>query len=215
MIKRGNGFKDMTGESFNGCKVISYVGTKNRRAVWKCICFCGEEFEAVGTQIRNGHKKSCGCLRSKVTTEKNYKHGKVNTRLYTIWSGMKARCNNVKHPAYDRYGGRGIKVCEEWEKSFEEFEKWAKNNGYEKHLTIDRINNDEGYSPDNCQWSDYYQQARNKSNNSLSLYKGKMRTRGEIAELTGLTYSAVRGRQQDGIDFDKPKRKHINGKYVF
>ena len=215
MVKRGNGFKDITGESFNGCEVIGYSRTKNRKAYWKCICFCGEEFEAMGTHIRNGHKKSCGCLRAKSLSERTYKHGKSNSRLYTIWKGMKARCNNVKNPAYDRYGGRGIKVCEEWEKNFEEFYKWAKSNGYKKHLTIDRINNDEGYSPDNCKWSDYYEQGRNKRNNALSYYKGKMRSRSEISEMTGLNYGTIRRREQDRIDFDKPLRVHADGKYYF
>lgn len=215
MVKRGNGFKDITGECFNGCKVLGYSGTKNRRAMWKCECFCGEVFETTGTQIRNGRKKSCGCLRGKVTARRNYKHGKTNTRLYRIWAGMKARCLNLNNPAYERYGGRGIEISHEWINSFKEFEEWALRNGYTENLTIDRIDNDGNYEPSNCRWVDGYVQGRNKRNNARSLYKGKMRSRSEISEMTGLSYGTIRRREESGIDFDKPLRIHKDGKYIY
>src|SRR5699024_10636642 len=194
------GFKDITGEVFHGCKVLGYERTENRKAIWKCRCFCGEIFEAVGTYIRNGHKKSCGCLRRTVPAERNYRHGKTETRLYTTWRNMKSRCNNPNNSAYDRYGGRGIKICDEWEKNFKTFENWAHENGYKNYLTIERIDNDEGYKTRNCRWVNYYEQGKNKSNNELSYYKGKMRSRSEIAEMTGLSYGTIRRREESGID---------------
>ena len=214
-MKRGNGFIDMTGHIYNGCKVIGYIKTEKRKAVWEVECFCGNRFEAIGTYIRTGHKKSCGCLKSKVTSERNYKHGKTNTRLYHIWSNMKARCLNTNNDAYHRYGGRGISIWDDWVTSFENFERWALNNGYSDKLSIDRIDNNGNYEPTNCTWSDYYEQGRNKRNNVLSYYKGKMRSRSEISEMTGLNYGTIRRREQDGIDFDKPLRVHADGKYYF
>ena len=195
---------DMTGFEFNGCKVIERAGSENKRAVWLCECFCGNRFIERGSRIRNGSKKSCGCLWKKKTIDRNTTHNKSRTRLYNIWCGMKARCNNPNNPAYDRYGGRGIKICEEWNNSFENFYDWSKENGYSKELTIDRIDNDRGYSPDNCRWADYYIQGRNKRNNKVINYKGKLRTRAEISEMTGLSYGTIRRRVQNKIDLDKP-----------
>ncbi|MDP4459875.1 hypothetical protein QUD39_01190 [Staphylococcus hyicus] len=197
-------FKNMSGYVFNDCKVIERVESKNKRAVWLCECFCGNRFIESGTRIRNGSKKSCGCLRKKKTRERNTTHNKSQTRLYRIWCNMKARCNNSNNPAFDRYGGRGIKICDEWNKSFDEFYKWAKISGYTNELTIERVDNDGNYEPDNCKWANYSIQGRNKRNNALSEYKGKLRTRAEIAELTGLSYGTIRRREQSGIDFDKP-----------
>ena len=197
-------FKDMTGYVFNGCKVLERHGTDKRRATWKCICFCGKEFVNIGSNIRTGHVKSCGCLRGKTTKKRNTKHNKSRTRIYHIWSGMKSRCNNPKNPVFNRYGGRGITICDEWEKSFENFWKWAEENGYSEELTIDRINNDGNYEPSNCRWANYSLQGRNKRNNVLSEYRGKMRTRSEISELTGLSYGTIRRREESGIDYDAP-----------
>lgn len=215
MTKRGNGFKDITGLEFNGCKVIKYLKTEKKRAIFLCECFCGEMFEGNGVRIRNGKKKSCGCLRGKVGAERFYKHGKSNTRLHRIWANMKARCSNPNNTAYDRYGGRGIKVFDDWMNSFQKFEEWALANGYADDLSIDRIDNNGNYEPNNCQWSDHYEQGRNKRNNALSFYKGEMRTRIEISEMTGLSYSTIRRREESGISFDKPLRVHKDGKYSY
>lgn len=199
-------FKDMTGYVFNDCRVIERAESGNKRAMWLCECFCGNNFIESGSRIREGSRKSCGCLRKKQTIKRNTKHNKSHTRLYHIWCGIKARCNNPNNPYFYRYGGRGIKICDEWNKSFDEFYKWSDKNGYSEKLTIDRIDNDGNYEPDNCRWANYSMQGRNKRNNALSEYKGKLRTRAEIAELTGLSYDTIRRREQSEIDFDKPIR---------
>lgn len=198
--------KDMSGYIFNDCKVIERAESKNKRAMWLCECFCGNHFIERGSRIRNDSRKSCGCIRKEQAIKRNTKHNKSHTRLYHIWCGMKARCTNPNSPYFNRYGGRGIKICDEWNKSFDEFYEWSKKNGYSKELTLDRVDNDGNYEPNNCRWASYSMQNRNKRNNVLSEYKGELRTRAEIAELTGLSYNTIRRREQSGIDFDKPIR---------
>lgn len=199
--KKSSGFVDITGEEFNGCEALYYLRTKNKRAIWKFECFCGNHFEAAGTYLRNGHKKSCGCLKGRVTAERNYIHGKTGSRLFTIWSNMKSRCYNPNNAAYENYGGRGIVVSEKWLADFQEFEKWALSSGYKDNLSIDRIDNDKGYFPENCRWADDYIQGRNKRNTIFSFYKGKMRSRSEIAEMTGIPYEKVRLLEKYGARF--------------
>lgn len=106
--------------------------------------------------------------------------------IYTRWITMKSRCNNPHHPAYDRYGGRGIMVCDEWNLSFMNFYKWAIQNGYKDGLTLDRINNEKGYSPDNCRWANPKQQARNKRTNRLITYHGKTQCIAAWSDETGI-----------------------------
>lgn len=106
--------------------------------------------------LKNGAIKSCGCLLREATSKRRYKHGESNgrlvTRLYIIWTNMKRRCFYPKDINFHRYGGRGITVCPEWRNNYSLFRFWAILNGYQNNLTIDRINNDGNYEPDNCQW---------------------------------------------------------------
>lgn len=179
--------KDMSGFEFNGCKVMKRAHQNNEyKYYWECECFCGERFLVLGTLIRKGDVKSCGCYRSKILKKqqiKNKTHGGSGTRLFRIWVGMRSRCNNEKDKHhYHDYGGRGIKVCKEWE-SFENFKVWSLANNYNDELSIDRIDNDKGYNPDNCRWVDMKTQARNRRGNLSVFYKGSYRTIAEIAEL--------------------------------
>lgn len=113
-------------------------------------------------------------------------HGQTETRLYYIWTSMKARCFNQNNHSFKYYGNRGITVCEEWKQSFESFAAWANANGYSDTLTLDRLDNNKGYSPDNCRWADRTAQSRNRRNNRLLTYKGETKTFGEWAEITGI-----------------------------
>lgn len=162
--------KDLTGQRFGRLVVIERAGSdKHNRAVWKCQCDCGEVRVQYSGNLRSGLVNSCGCLRAERNKERNTTHGKSKNRLYCVWIDMKKRCYNPITHNYHRYGGRGITVCDEWKNDFQAFYDWAMANGYDENApkgqcTIDRIDNDKCYSPDNCRWVDTATQNKNKSN---------------------------------------------------
>lgn len=176
--------KDLTGQKFNKLTVIKYVYTDNyRRAIWLCKCDCGKMIEVRGDMLRNGNTKSCGCL---VT-----KHNKSNTRLYHIWTQFKYRCYNKNCRDYLDYGARGIRVCDEWLHDFQAFYDWSMENNYRDDLTIDRIDVDGNYTPDNCRWLTNDEQQRNKRNNINFTYKGETHCLKEWCEILGLKYGRI------------------------
>ena len=168
---------DMIGKRFGKLTVISkYQGEKKRRgAYWVCRCDCGNEHITLGQSLRRGSVTSCGCNRVENASqlighrwgqEHQTKTYKENKRLYNVWVVMRERCNNPKWPQFKDYGGRGIKVCDEWE-TFRPFMEWAYSHGYDKNAkrgecTIDRIDNDQGYSPSNCRWVPQSVQIKNR-----------------------------------------------------
>ncbi len=158
---------DLTGQRFGRLTVVQRAGTsKQGRALWLCRCTCGKETVVLSSSLRRGATQSCGCIHSEMLhnriTAQNTTHGGKGTRLYRIWHGMKQRCYNPKSDHYNLYGGRGISVCAEWLHDFATFQKWAVSHGYQDDLTIDRIDNDKGYSPDNCRWVTVKEQNNNK-----------------------------------------------------
>lgn len=146
---------------------------KARFGIYKCG-FCGNEFKAHVQHIKSGNTKSCGCYKKRRSKEVNTKHGLVYTRLYDIWTHMKNRTLNPKYKYYLDYGGRGITICEEWKNDFMSFYDWAMSNGYSDELSIDRINNEGNYCPENCRWTTPTIQMRNQrmQKNNTSGYKG-------------------------------------------
>ena len=166
---------DLTGMRFGRLVVVSRAGSNAKgNALWRCRCDCGKETVVVGYSLNGGRSKSCGCLHHEQLSTRNRNekrtHGETHTRLYTIWRGIRCRCNNKTDSHYSDYGGRGITVCAAWNNSFEAFRDWAVANGYRNDLTIDRINNDGGYTPDNCRWTTMSVQNANRRH-----YKHKRR----------------------------------------
>lgn len=171
-------YTDLTGQVFNKLTVLEYAGKVERnRALWKCICECGRFKIIRASSLVNGDTKSCGCLK----VGKKPIHGGSRTSLYSVWQDMKNRCKNPKEKHYKHYGGRGIKVCYEWE-NFCVFQNWSLENGYRKPLSIDRIDNDGDYSPLNCKWSTQLEQQYNKSNTIFYTINGEKLTAIEIEE---------------------------------
>lgn len=166
---------DLTGQKFHRLTVLrrSENNTNGGKPKWVCRCECGNVTEVGGCELKSGTTKSCGCWNKEVARKTLVTHGFSKTRLYRIWSGMKERCYNPNNKRYADYGGRGIRVCDEWLHDFMEFRKWALETGYDENApfgqcTLDRANNNEGYFPFNCVWSTIEQQNRNKRNTAHS-----------------------------------------------
>lgn len=170
---------DLKGQRFYRLTVVDYYGISDKKQIyWKCLCDCGNEILVKTADLRCGGMKSCGCWRREVG-HNNFKYDCKNNRLYHIWRGMKARCFNKNNANFPRYGGRGITVCEEWKDDFSSFSSWAYSNGYSDELSIDRIDFDGNYCPENCRWATLTEQNNNKSNNFYITENGRTQTLAE------------------------------------
>ena len=155
---------NLTGKHFGKLTVIKRVNNIGKRVTWHCQCDCGKIRNVMSTNLICGKTSSCGCIRNAKTKETNTKHGLKNTRLYNIWVNMKQRCYNSNNPKYPIYGGRGIKICDDWKNYFFSFYNWAISNGYKENLTIDRMNVNGNYEPNNCRWITNQEQQKNRRN---------------------------------------------------
>lgn len=151
------------GDKFNKLTVLEKTNQRiNRSIIYKCQCDCGNITYVKSTNLIKGYIKSCGCLQRKMASKCNKTHGLSHTKLFYVWQDMIKRCFKENHHAYKYYGGRGITVCNEWKNDFMSFYNWAINNGYEEGLTIDRIDVNGNYEPNNCRWVTMKVQCKNR-----------------------------------------------------
>lgn len=186
---------DITGQTFGNWKVLYRNGsTPNKASIWHCKCLlCGSEHDVVGASLTNGLSTKCRACVPREALSKPHRHD----RIYTVYCGMMQRCYTKSNTNYKNYGGRGITVCDEWFKKPEAFFKWAYSNGYDDSLTLERIDVNKGYSPNNCCWISPQEQARNKSNTIHVVYDGEPLCLAEACRRTGFNYDTVRWRIRD------------------
>lgn len=194
---------DLTGQKFGRLTVIKRVENNNNNKVcFLCKCDCGNTIVVTGSRLKTGNTKSCGCLHKEILIANNKKtkrkynlpYDKLHKDIYFCWKAMKNRCSYK-----ELYKNKNIKVCKEWE-NFENFYYWSINNGYSKELSIDRINNNGDYEPNNCRWVDVKIQNRNRTNSHLLTYNNKTFCLSEWEEITKLP---IRGRFYKGWDIEK------------
>ncbi|MCI9267287.1 MAG: hypothetical protein HFF40_00345 [Lawsonibacter sp.] len=195
-------FVDLTGQRFGRLTVIERAeSAKDGHVRWLCRCDCGNTAIVSGNDLKKGTSRSCGCLRMDKIEEMvhiNTIHGKSHSKLYAVWSNMLQRCNNPNAPEYIRYGKRGITVCKEWQSSFEVFYRWAISTGYQEGLSIDRIDNNKGYCPDNCRWATTKEQSNNVRSNRCFELNGEVKTMIEWCRHFSKSYSTVKYRLRHG-----------------
>lgn len=198
---------DLTGQTFGKWTVLKKDISNNKHILWKCRCSCGTERLIDGYALRKGLTHSCGCSKDKRT----------KTRLYRIWIGILDRTTHSNRPRACDYIDRGITICDEW-KNWETFKDWAIKNGYTDTLSIDRINNNDGYYPENCRWTDSKTQSRNKRNNIIVTINGESHILSDWCKILGLNRESVKSRIKYGltpyqaltIPFIKGKRINIS-----
>lgn len=227
-MARNGRYTDLTGKTFGMLKVLGRDPGKtdsSRSCYWLCECQCENKtiVSRSTSNLKQGTISNCGCLnRQRLVEQSNSlkKHGMSNSPLFHIWTGMRYRCYNPNSPIYAHYGGKGICICDEWKDDFKSFYDWSIANGYKKGLTIDRIDYNGDYCPENCRWITNEQQQRNKSNVPLYEYKGRMFTTGQFEEFLGVIkrgyvlYRVKRGMTLEQIANEWEEQNEINEKYT-
>lgn len=207
---------DLTGRRFGRLVVIERSeNSKDGKACWLCHCDCGKNVTVRGKDLRTEKQVSCGCMKKERVANINKLHGQRNSRLYRIWCAMKCRTQNSNAWNYKYYGGKGVSICPEWHKSFMLFQKWAMNNGYNDNLTIERIDNDKGYSPDNCRWIEQQEQKNNTSRNIFLTFNGETNSIARWAKKLKIGYSTIYARLKRGWTVEQaltqPIKKQTKG----
>lgn len=171
--------------------------------MWRCKCECGNYVSVSGEALRSGRTVSCGCFKKNYMSQKMSTHRETHTKLYGVWCSMKARCHNKNTIAYESYGGRGITVCDEWRNDYSKFSEWALANGYATGKSIDRIDNNRGYSPDNCRFVDAKIQACNRRSNRILTLGDESHTVTEWAEILGKNPKTLFSRVYAGLSTER------------
>lgn len=201
-IKKSSRFKDRTGQRSGFLVVISLNRTDKKRAHWNCRCDCGKEVVVSATALQQQTTRSCGCWSRLVHQKHGYARGKP-PRIYLIYNGMRNRCENKNHRAYDSYGGRGIIICERWSgiNGIRNFE--SDMGDPPPGLTLERIDNNGPYSPENCKWASITEQARNRRNNRLIFFNGKEQCATVWSIETGINKTTLHYRLGQGWGVEK------------
>lgn len=203
--------KDLTGQRFGNWTVVSRAESdKDNRGFpvtkWHCKCDCGTERDVYANSLLSGRSTSCGChakqVRSQFCTEHFKTHGDSKSRLYQIWYGIHKRCTNENASNYSLYGGRGISVCSEWD-NWDNFKEWAMENGYAEDLSIDRIDVNGNYCPDNCRWVTRVDQANNRRSNAYITYNNETHTIAEWANIFDVPYKRLYKRLHKGAPLEQ------------
>lgn len=193
--------KNLIGQNFGRLTVIERGDNNKSGAVqWICQCICGNKTIATANNLQNHSTQSCGCLAREITIKRSTIHGHTitkRTKEYIAWSGIKMRCYNKNFKDYFRYGGRGIIMCEKWKNNFQAF---FDDMGYcpSNKNSIDRIDGNRGYEPDNCRWANWIEQARNRNSNHIIKYKGVKLLLIDWARITGLSRYTISKRLKNG-----------------
>lgn len=191
-------FDDMTGQKYGSLVVIERAKNHGHCTYWVCRCDCGRLRECQASCLKAGTVNSCGCKTSEHCWTAKTVHNLTNTRIHHIWSNMKQRCYNKKSRAYRLYGERGVVVCDEWRNNFMRFYRWAKANNYKENLTLDRIDVNGNYCPENCRWVDNITQQNNKRNSHYLTYNGRTYTVSEWGRITGIKPGTIFARLRRG-----------------
>lgn len=200
--------EDLSGHKFGRWTVLRLhhikINKNNKRTrYWLCECECGNKKVVNATHLKNGTSLSCGCYAKEMSKKRQITHGLSKTRIYKIWISIKKRCYNEKTIRFENYGGRGIKVCQEWLDDFINFYNWAVNNGYQENLSIDRIDVNGNYEPSNCKWSNAKCQARNRRNNHFITYNGETHCIAEWSDITGIKRDVIDNRIRKKWDIER------------
>ena len=207
---------DLTGQKFGRLTVVRFDHKENGRKYYLCQCDCGNFKIVSNHSLKSENTKSCGCLHKEILTQRNKDnriHHPENERLLRIWRAMLHRCYKETDEHYDYYGGRGIKVCDDWH-DFEAFQKWALANGYADNLTIDRLDGNKDYCPENCSWATMTVQNNHKSDTKWLTYKGKTQSLSDWCRELGLDYFRTKARLnslgwsvEDAFEYGKYKKE--------
>ncbi len=193
-------FIDLTGKRFSRWTVIHRSkNNRHNQPTWLCRCVCGVEKIVTGGILSSGQSKSCGCHKKDVQRqrmlERNTSHGLSKTKTYKIWSGIQTRCLNPNSSGYPKYGAKGVTICERWN----DYENFLADMGEcPDGMSIDRINNDLGYSPENCRWVDMKTQQNNRTNNNVITINGETKTFSQWADISPVSRNTIRNRINSG-----------------
>lgn len=200
---------DLSGQRFGRLTVTdTFIKIKRKpsgsRTRWLCKCECGNEIYIDQDHLVGEKTQSCGCYRKEVTSKEHAKHHKTDTRLYNVWCSMKARCYCKTNRCYSLYGGRGIKICDEWLHDFDAFYNWSIKNGYDENairgrFTIERIDVNKGYCPENCTWISQSLQAKNRRNTIMIEYNNEVRPLSAWCEIFNTPYTTAYHRYKRGV----------------